>query len=281
MNEKNRIVIIGCENVLAIDAYSLAVSSGVDELALLGAGNRNLARQVRGIIAERNTPAARVFAGRPSHAAEAKVAVIAAGSESSQTKNAEAIRRSVRKVVDAGFGGILLITTNPIEVMAHIARDESGFPSERVIGLPAPATPRDGSSSVATWCSGADGKVAFVDDCDPNCHYFETIAKGANGETDTLYGMATCVKRVCEPIIRRQPSILPLSATTDGEYGIENVYVALRCLVGRDGIEKVLEPAVSDVEMSALHTQARQARAINEQKERSAATTTRRRDRGQ
>jgi L-lactate dehydrogenase len=68
----------------------------------------------------------------------------------------------------------------------------------------------------------------------------------------TNYGIATSIKRIVEAILGDENSILTVSALLTGEYGINDVYMGVPCIVGRDGIKKVLQAPLSDQETQAL-----------------------------
>ncbi len=72
----------------------------------------------------------------------------------------------------------------------------------------------------------------------------------------TSFAVGTCVNRICEAILLDQRTILPLSVMTDGQYGISGVYLSLPCVVGREGIEKIVELPLGDDERHGLLTSA-------------------------
>ncbi|MBR3964104.1 MAG: L-lactate dehydrogenase, partial [Clostridia bacterium] len=109
-------------------------------------------------------------------------------------------------------------------------------------------------------------------DCAQNCDIsafggiFENVrdaaykiiaAKGA-----TYYAIAESVKKIASAIVRDEHTILPVSTLVDGHYGIEGVCMGLPCIVGRRGIEQVLEIPLNEDEESKLRASAKALKSV-------------------
>jgi len=57
----------------------------------------------------------------------------------------------------------------------------------------------------------------------------------------TAYAIGLCVQRICEAVLRNERAVLAVSALLQGEYGIEGVYLGTPCVVGKNGVERVIE----------------------------------------
>jgi L-lactate dehydrogenase len=72
------------------------------------------------------------------------------------------------------------------------------------------------------------------------------------GKGYTSFGVATAIVRICEAIIRDERVVLPVSAMLTGQFGTSDLYLSLPCVLGAEGIVKVLTPELSDDEVAAL-----------------------------
>ena len=203
-------------------------------------------------------------------------------------RNAVVIREIVQKLMRVNFDGIVLMTTNPVDVLAQIAQEESGLPPARVIGsgtvldtarlrfllgeelgvearsVHAYIVGEHGNSEVATWSAARVGGAPLVDFCQPNCPDFpkmlERVRQAApeivRRKGFTSFAIASCVNRISQAILRDERTILPVSTMTGGQYGIDGVYLSLPCVVGRDGVEKIVELPLDDKERKGLQASA-------------------------
>lgn len=234
----------------------------------------------------------RIWAGDYRDAATAQIVVIAAGAgtvpgESRLDllgRNAVVIREIIGELKGVDFGGIILMTTNPVDILAQIAQEESGLPAGKVIGsgtvldtarlrvllgeemgvearsVHAYIVGEHGNSEVATWCAARVGGAPLVDFCQPACPDFpqmlESVRRAApeivRRKGYTSFAVAACVNRICEAILRNKRAILPVSVKTGGQYGIEEVYLSLPAVVGREGVEKIVELPLDEEERKGL-----------------------------
>ncbi|MDQ3373958.1 MAG: L-lactate dehydrogenase, partial [Acidobacteriota bacterium] len=182
------------------------------------------------------------------------------------------------------FDGIILMTTNPVDILAQIAQEESGLPSAKVIGsgtvldtarlrfllgemlgvearsIHAYVIGEHGNSEIATWSAARVGGAPLVDFCQPNCLDFpKTLERVRQAAPEivrrkgyTSFAVASCVNRICTAILHNERTILPVSTMTCGQYGIDGIYMSLPCVVGCDGVEKIVELPLDDAEREGL-----------------------------
>ena len=299
-----RIAIIGAGHVGATAAYALMLRALVNEIVLIDS-NMGLARAEAADIADANALArpARIWAGDYSDAAMASIAIITAGSAthgnesrlSVLSKSAVVVGECVQGLVSAGFGGIILVAANPVDIMALVAFRKAGIAACRVIGT---GTLLDSSrlrqslaaklgiapSAVAGFVLGehGDSEVAafstvrvgglslnhFAKSAGQPDHEApdqEAIAKEVreagyriiSGKGYTSFGVATAIVRICEAIVRNEHAVLPVSTLLSGEFGITDLYLSLPCLLGEGGVEHVLLPDLTKIEQSELHRSAK------------------------
>ena len=210
-------------------------------------------------------------------------------------KNIAILRSIIGEITARDFGGILLVVSNPVDVLTYAAWKLSGYPRQRVIGS---GTVLDtgrlkqllgeelrvdsrnvhdfivgehGDSELAVWSganvSGVDlehfcrlrGNGLHAADMDRlyrevrDSAYQIIQRKGA-----TYYGIAMAVGRIAEAIVRDEHAVLPISAVLEGQYGQEGLALSLPAIVGRNGLEEVLEVPMSQGERLALDASARQ-----------------------
>ena len=209
-----------------------------------------------------------------------------------------AIMQSILKEITArDFGGILLIVSNPVDVLTYEAWRLSGYPRERVIGsgtvldtgrlkqllgeelgvdsrnVHAFIIGEHGDSELAVWSEANVSGLDLESFCrirgralesrDMSRMYrqvrdsaYEIIRrKGA-----TYYGIAMAVGRIAACIVKDERAVLPVSVVLEGQYGLDGLALSLPSIVGRNGVEEILEMPLSEEESRALHTSARQMR---------------------
>jgi L-lactate dehydrogenase len=296
-NSLNRVAIIGCGHVGATSAYSLLVNGVFEELVLIDKDRDRLQGEVMDL--QHAVPLSRpvrIWAGDFADTADADIVVIAAGagSKPGETRldllgrNAVVVREIMRELKEVKFDGIVLMTTNPVDILAQIAQEESGLPVEKVIGsgtvldtarlramlgaeigvearsVHAYIIGEHGNSEVATWCAARVGGVPLAEFCQPNCPDFPRVLQRVRDAAPeiiqhkgyTSFAIASCVTRICEAILRDERTILPVSAMTSGQYGISKVYLSLPCVVGRGGVERVIELPLDETEREGLFASA-------------------------
>jgi L-lactate dehydrogenase len=255
-------------------------------MVLIGQGNKQLVEE---IIDLQNgylpICAARIWAGDYSDAQAADIAVIFGGVEALDSDTpAEALEKNIvytrsvaGKLKAAGFDGVILITTTPVDILAQIALEESDFPAEKVIGSgldlrhfsEAPTDkkeklPKDcvscGQAGAGTWCASLVSDVPLVDFCTPTCSDFgamlERIKRDgqdfAGHKEYALFEMGSCVTKISESILCDEHTLLPVSTMSSGQYGISGVYLNLPCVIGRSGVESVIDYPLSKAEREKI-----------------------------
>jgi L-lactate dehydrogenase len=289
----NRIAIIGCGHVGTTSAYALLQNSVVEELVLVDKDSNRLLGETMDLQhAVPLTRPIKIWAGNYEDAASADIAVIAAGVGSVVgesrldllSRNVVVIREIMRELVNVGFNGIILMTTNPVDILAQIAQQESGLPPEKVIGsgtvldtarlrqmlgeeigvearsVHAYILGEHGNSEIATWHAARVGGVPLADFCGSNCPDFPQILERVRNAAPniiqhkgyTSFAIASCVTRICEAILRDERTILPVSVMTSGQHEISGVYLSLPCVIGRNGVERVIEMPLDEAETAGL-----------------------------
>jgi L-lactate dehydrogenase len=79
----------------------------------------------------------------------------------------------------------------------------------------------------------------------------------------TEYAIGLCVQRICEAVLRNEHAVLAVSTVLDGEYGLTDVCLGTPCVVGKNGIERIIELDLDEEECKALHRSAETLRRLN------------------
>jgi L-lactate dehydrogenase len=297
---QGRVCVVGCGHVGTTSAYALLTGGLAREVVLLDVD----ARRAEGEAMDLEQAAAlarpvEVRAGDWEDAARSAIVVVAAGvggrpGESRLDllgRNVVVIRDVMRNLLERDFGGIVLMTTNPVDVLAQFAQEFSGLPVGRVIGsgtvldsarlramlgrhlgveprsIHAHVVGEHGDSEIAAWSSARVAGVPVREFCEGagvECPDLDELLRRVRRAAPdiierkgyTAYAIASCVARICEAVLRDEHSVLPVSTLLTGQYGIEGVYLSLPCVVGRGGVERVIEIPLDDRERAGLRASA-------------------------
>ncbi len=209
-------------------------------------------------------------------------------------KNAGIVRSVVKQAVQNSPDAILIIVTNPLDAMCHVALDASGFDRQRVVGM---AGVLD-SARFRTFIAGAlDVSVAsthaFVlgghgDTMVPLPRYStaggvpitelldaakidELVERTRKGGAEIVallktgsafYAPAASVAQMVDSILNDRNEILPCAAYLTGQYGIDGLFVGVPVKLGRRGVEEVVEIELADEENAALQRSAAAVRDL-------------------
>lgn len=290
--------VIGCGFVGSATAFTLMQSRLFSELVLLDVNMEKADGEAKDIA--HGIPFAgqmKIYAGTYDDAADAAIIIITAGANQKPgetrldlvQKNTAIYQRIIPEIVKRDFGGILLIVSNPVDILTYVALKLSGLPENRVLGS---GTVLDtarlkyalgehlgvdsrsvhsfiigehGDSEIAAWSSTNVSGIPLNDFCEMRGHFNHDAAMDAIAEKvknsayeiiskkqATYYGIAMSVKRICECIVRNERSILPVSAMMHGEYGIEDITLSMPAIVGIGGVETHVPIALSEEEARKL-----------------------------
>ncbi|MET0250314.1 MAG: L-lactate dehydrogenase [Sphingobium sp.] len=292
--ERDRVAIIGAGHVGATTAYALMLRALFQEILLIDSDAQRAAAEAQD-IADANALArpARIWAGDYADAATARIAIVTAGAAThrSETRLSVAARSAlivgtcVTALSDAGFDGIILVASNPVDLMAMIAFDRTGLPASRIIGtgtlldssrlrtllakeldvasgsIDALVLGEHGDSEVALMSTVRVGGLPLADFSDAggelNRRALAHTVRDAgyaivSGKGYTSYGVATAIVRICEAIMRDEKAVLPVSTRVDGLFRLSGVYMSMPCIIGASGMERMLIPVMSADETVAL-----------------------------
>jgi L-lactate dehydrogenase len=293
-----RIAVVGTGNVGATFAYALLMSGLAAEIVLIDA-NKDKARG-EAMDLNHTVPfmrPTRIWAGDYPDCSGATVTVIAAGANQRPgetrldlvRKNAGIFRQIVPQVARYNPGGIILVATNPVDVLTYATWRLSGLDEHRVIGsgtildtsrfryllsqhygvdprsVHAYIIGEHGDSEVPVWSLANIAGLRLYrfcelegKDCDQSVmdRIFEQTRDAAYHIIElkgaTYYAVAAGLMRIVEAIVRDQSTVLSVSSLIHGYYGISDVCFSMPTVVRRRGIDRVLPLDLSDVEVEGL-----------------------------
>jgi malate dehydrogenase len=209
------------------------------------------------------------------------------------TTNEKIVKDVTEKVVAKSPDTILIVVSNPLDAMCHVAKSVSGFPKERVFGQAGILDTARLQTFIA-WETGAsvkdvaavvlgghgDQMVSVVSATtvggvpirklvseDKIAAMVERTAKGG-GElvqlmgTSAWYAPGAASAQMVDSILLDEKRVLPCTAYLEGEYGIDGLYMGVPVKIGAGGIEEIVELELSDDELSELEKSADAVREV-------------------
>lgn len=216
-------------------------------------------------------------------------------------QNVSILNSIIPQITARPFEGILLIVSNPVDALTYAAFRISGYPAHRVMGsgtvldsarlkyllgehlnvdsrsIHAVIIGEHGDSELAVWSGANVSGVPLDDFCEMRGHtghreaeqrIYEDVRDSAyeiiKRKGATYYGIAMAVARIAEGIMKDERAILPVSVVLGGQYGLRELALSIPSIVGRRGVEQILEIPLSDGEREALNASAAQLREVIE-----------------
>ncbi len=297
-----RIAVVGTGNVGATFAYALLWSGLASEIVLLDANRARAEGEAMDLShAMPFTRPARIWAGDYPDCAGAVITAICAGAgqKPGETRldlvkrNAAIFREVVPRITEHNRDGILLIASNPVDVLTYVAWKESGLPPGRVIGsgtvldtarfryllsrhfgvdprsVHAHIIGEHGDSEAPVWSLANVAGVRLREYCEACGLPYEaaTMEEIFRGTRDaayriierkgaTYYAVAAGLMRIVEAIVRNQNTVLPVSSLVSGYYGIEDICLSLPAVVNRSGVERVIPLPLDAAEVAGIRKSA-------------------------
>lgn len=308
MINSRKCAIVGVGNVGATVAFSLMHSSLFSEILLIDINRRRAMGEAMDLShALPFLAPAEVYAGDYEDLADAAVIIVTAGAAQlpGETrldlvrKNTAIFHTVLGDICRYNTDALLLIVTNPVDILTEVARRISGLPAARVIGsgtvldtarlkfllgrhlgvdarqVHAFIIGEHGDTELPVFSSANISGVDLDHFCNPRCsacgendlrRLFEQTRDAAYGiieaKGSTYYAVAEAVRRIVTAVQRDESAILPVSVYAGGIYGLEDLCLSLPCVIGAKGVQRVLEIPLSDTEREQLHYSAARMRRV-------------------
>lgn len=293
-----KISVIGAGMVGSSLAYSLVVERVASEVVLVDLNRDRAAGEAMDINhAVPFSAPTRVVAGDYEACRDSDVVVITAGLPQKPgetrldlvTRNVAIFREIVPRLMQVLTRPILLIVSNPVDILSYAALRLSGLPWQSVVGsgtildtarlryelgAKCRVDPRNvhafilgehGDTEVPVWSRANVGGLEyrrFCEQCRGACPQqefdalFERVRTAAYEiirlKGATYYAIALGATRMIEAILRDQNTVVTASALVQGQYGLSNVCLSLPLVLGRDGVRQIIEIPLDAAETAAL-----------------------------
>ncbi len=293
---------VGAGNVGATFAHTLLLSGLASEIVLIDANKRKAEGEAMDLNhAVPLAQTARIWAGDYADSAGATVTVITAGAAQKPgetrldlaARNVEIFRQIVPNIVENNPNGIILVATNPVDVLAYASWKMSGLSKKRVLGsgtildtarfrfmlsqyfgvdprsVHAYIIGEHGDSEVPVWSAANIAGMRFPVFCEQmglGCdqgtldQIFVQTRDAAyhiiERKGATFYAVAVGILRIVEAILRDQSTVLSVSSLIENYYDINDVFLSLPTVIDNGGVERNLRLKLNDQEAAGLRNSA-------------------------
>jgi L-lactate dehydrogenase len=293
-----KVTIVGAGFVGATTAYTLMISGLISELVLIDLNTEKAEGEVMDL--NHGMPFVRpvkIYRGSYEDCAGSNIIILSAGvsQKPGETRldlvhnNAEVFKIILDEVTKYNNDCILLVVTNPVDILTYVTYKYSGFPKNRVIGsgtvldtarlryllsqhvgvdtrnIHAYIIGEHGDTEVAAWSRANIAGIPMDDYC-VKCHcceerisrhkIYEEVKTAAyeiiNKKGATYYAVALAVQRIVEAIIRNENSVMTVSSLLEGQYGLSEVCLSVPSIVNSNGVESILDVPIDNTEKELL-----------------------------
>jgi len=311
---KSKVVIVGTGMVGMSYAYSLLNQGTIEELVLIDINKERAEGEAMDLnhglsFAPRKM---KIYAGDYSDCKDADMVVVTAGVSQKEgetridllNRNAAIMKIVVKSIMKSGFGGIILVASNPVDVLTYVAWKASGLPSSKVFGsgtsldtarlrfeiaqkigisvknIHAYIMGEHGDTEFACWSNAYIGAKPLVDvietmkeiDLEDLEHIHSDVKNAAyeiiKRKKATYYGIGMTLVSITSAIINNENRIVPISVYNDGIYDAEDdLYIGLPAVLNAEGVHHVVKLKLNDKEQKQLKHSAKLLREILDQME--------------
>lgn len=297
-----KVGIIGAGFVGSTTAYTLVLKSLASEIVLIDLNEAKAEAEALDVLhaAALNSPC-KVHRGEFSDLKDANVVIICADAQpplanaaSDTLENNKAImKKIVPEIVKFAPSSIILVATNPVDIITKIVLDFSQFPKDRVIGtgtvldsarfrailaeelniaphsIHAYVMGEHGTSALPSWSTATIGGEKILSYANRigkpisedrqkqiALEIVESVSKINRSKKSTYYGISAAIAKIIEAIAKNQKADLTVSTLQEDVYGIKNICISLPTIIDRTGAHQSLLPDLSSEEAWALKNSA-------------------------
>ncbi|MFC2091458.1 L-lactate dehydrogenase [Elusimicrobiota bacterium] len=309
VNQRSKIAVIGAGNVGSTFAYTLMMDGIAGEIVIIDTNKEKALAECmdlnHGLSFVEPTE---IYHGDYDSCSDADIVVITAGAKqrTGETRmdllgrNIKIMKAIIEQVIKYAKDPIILVVSNPVDILSFAAYKYSGFAHNRVIGsgtvidssrfrymisrhcqvdsrnIHAYIIGEHGDSELPIW-SNANIAGMLISEycpvCARKCDYrtelgqiFEEVKNSAYKIIDakgaTYYAIGLALLRIVKAILRDENSILPVSALIDDYYGISDVYLGMPSVINSNGIKKTLKLQLSQQEQQDLRKSAQSLKNV-------------------
>lgn len=296
--KKGKVVLVGTGFVGMSMAYAMLNRGGVNELILIDIDkDKTIGEEMDLSHGLPFAPQKMVIkAGDYDECKDAEVVVITAGiaQKPGQTRleltetNTKIMKSITKSIMASGFNGVIVVASNPVDIMTYVVAKVSGLPKNKVIGsgtvldtarlryimaeylnvssknIHAYVMGEHGDSSFVPWNHVYVGCKKISDVMKDNNHPMDDLEKIhkdvvnaayeiINKKKATYYGIGVALSRLVKAILEDEQGILTVSAyLKDGEYGQDDIYIGVPAIICSDGIREVVNLDLTEEEQAKL-----------------------------
>ena len=203
--------------------------------------------------------------------------------------NTKIMKQITESIMASGFDGVIVVASNPVDLMTYVVSEVSGLPKSRVIGsgtvldtarlrylladylkvssknIHAYIMGEHGDSSFVPWKHAYVGCKSIKDIMKDNHHPMKDLDKIHRGVIDaayeiiekkkaTYYGIGMALNRLVKAILNNENSILTVSTyLKDGQYGQDDIYIGVPAIINSKGVRELLELDLDEEEQAKLN----------------------------
>ncbi len=297
--KKGKIVLVGTGFVGMSMAYSMLNRGGIEELVLIDIDKEKTIGEEMDL--SHGLPFAPqkmvIKAGDYDECKDAEIVVITAGvaqKQGGQTRlelaqvNTKIVKDITKNIMASGFNGVIIVASNPVDLMAYVVYKVSGLPKNKVIGsgtvldtarlrymvadylkvssknVHAYIMGEHGDSSFVPWKHAYVGCKSIIDIMKDGNHPMEDLDKIHKNVVNaayeiierkkaTYYGIGMSLNRLVRAILDNENSVLTVSTYLEnGKYGQDDVYIGVPAIINENGVRELLELDLNKEEQEKL-----------------------------
>ena len=297
--KKGKVVLVGTGFVGMSMAYSMLNRGGVSELVLIDIDkDKTIGEQMDLSHGLPFAPQKMIIkAGDYDECKDAQIVVITAGiaQKPGQTRlelaktNTKIMKSITQSIMASGFNGIIIVASNPVDLMTYVVAKVSGLPKNQVFGsgtvldtarlryimsgylkvssknIHAYIMGEHGDSSFVPWNHAYVGCKKVTDVMADNNHPMKDLEKIHEDVVNaayeiiekkkaTYYGIGMALSKIVKSVIDNDNSILTVSTyLKDGEYGQDDIYIGVPAIINSKGVRELLELDLDEEEQAKLN----------------------------
>ncbi len=295
----SKVVIVGTGMVGMSYAYSLLNQGPVEELVLIDINNDKAVGEAMDLNhgLAYSPRKMKIYAGNYIDSKDADIVVITAGVNQKDgetridllNRNAKIMKSVVNQIMKSGFKGIILVASNPVDILTYVAWKASGLPTSKVIGsgtaldtarlryeiadkinisvknIHAYILGEHGDTELVSWSNAFIGAKPLMDVIESMDEIefkdldliYERVKNAAyeiiKRKNATYYGIGMTLVSITKAILTNENRIIPISVYNGGTYDIENdIYIGLPAVLNKDGVHHVVSLKLSEDELTKL-----------------------------
>ena len=295
--KNGKVVLVGTGFVGMSMAYSMLNRGGINELVLIDIDKDKTIGEEMDL--SHGLPFApqkmNIKAGEYDECKDAEIVVITAGINQKPgqsrleltTINAKMMKEITQNIMKSGFNGVIIVASNPVDVMTYVVAKESGLPKNKVIGS---GTVLDtarlrylmaeylnvSSKNVHAYIMGEHGDSSFVpwDHAYVGCKKIKDVMKDNNKPMEdlrkihedvvnaayeiiekkkaTYYGIGMALNRLVRAVLDDENSILTVSTYLENEYGQDDIYIGVPAIINSNGVRELVKLELNEKEQKKL-----------------------------